>query len=278
MGPTGNFQGSYHFLNFLSGLIIKRHAFVELPAPQSIINHVTALALKFGVARKLIFANQNCILFSWPTQGINRAADADSTLVAPYPDIPAEMPGMLLEHHLSMPMARVSSFSQPDPDWTQLANETAKNANLDLTDALPLPLEVITINNDDVFQVPLVQPPTLLPIRLPKVEQSLDTPAPLPHPWDSSHYPPGARRPPQHLHGYIFTTVAAEHALPPECPYHTTGGSTVDLTIPDECMMAQICHYVMTHTAGSRYYAKGDKPTKKAIWLEGGSLCICRLW
>ena len=26
LGPTGNFQGSYHFLNLLTGLVIKRHA------------------------------------------------------------------------------------------------------------------------------------------------------------------------------------------------------------------------------------------------------------
>ncbi len=27
LGPTGNFQGSYHFLNLLTGLVIKRRAF-----------------------------------------------------------------------------------------------------------------------------------------------------------------------------------------------------------------------------------------------------------
>jgi hypothetical protein len=64
LGPTGNFQGSYHFLNLLTGLVIKRRAFFELPAPQSVIDRVTTLALKSGVPRKLIFANSNHISFS----------------------------------------------------------------------------------------------------------------------------------------------------------------------------------------------------------------------
>jgi hypothetical protein len=136
LGPTGNFQGSYHFLNLLSSLVIKRCAFVELLAPQSIIDRVTTLALKSGVPHKLIFANHNCIWFSWSTQEDNGTADVDPALVAPYPDIPAEMPGVLLQHHLHTPTASVTPFCQLDPDWAQLADEAAKNANLDFTKAL----------------------------------------------------------------------------------------------------------------------------------------------
>ena len=66
--------------------------------------------------------------------------------------------------------------------------------------------------------------------------------------------------------------MAEEHALPTERPYRTAGGTTVDLAIQDECRMAHLCHYVMTHTAGSRYYAKGDKQTKKQYGLKAG-LC-----
>jgi hypothetical protein len=75
--------------------------FVELLAPQSVVNRVSALALKSGVSIDLIFANQNCILFSWSTQDINHEANPNPTLVVPYPDIPAKMPGVLLERHLS---------------------------------------------------------------------------------------------------------------------------------------------------------------------------------
>ena len=54
LGRTGNFQGSYNFLNFVSGLVIKRRAFHELPTPDSIIDHVTALAAMSGVSSDLI--------------------------------------------------------------------------------------------------------------------------------------------------------------------------------------------------------------------------------
>jgi hypothetical protein len=58
LGPTGNFQGSYHFLNLVTGSVIKCRTFDELPEPQSVIDHVTALATTSGVSSDLIFANR----------------------------------------------------------------------------------------------------------------------------------------------------------------------------------------------------------------------------
>jgi hypothetical protein len=138
LGPTGNFQGSYHFLNLLTGLVIKRHAFFELPAPQSVIDHVTTLALKSGMARELIFANRIRIPFSWLTTNDNGTADAAPAPVAPYPDLPAEMPGVLLQRHLRpSPAGMATTAPQPNPDWTQLTDEATENADLDFTEALP---------------------------------------------------------------------------------------------------------------------------------------------
>jgi hypothetical protein len=94
----------------------------------------------------------------------------------------------------------------------------------------------------------------------------------MPHPWETPHYPTCDCCPPYFLQDYIFTAVAEEHAKPPEDPYQTAGGTTVNLTIRDEYMMAQICHYAMTHTADSLYYADTIKPTKKQYGLKAG-LC-----
>jgi hypothetical protein len=47
--PTGNFQGSYHFLSLVSGLVIKQRTFDELPAPKSVIDRVVTLAATSGV-------------------------------------------------------------------------------------------------------------------------------------------------------------------------------------------------------------------------------------
>ena len=112
---------------------------------------------------------------------------------------------------------------------------------------------------------------------IPNIKQSSDTPAPLPHHQESSRYPTHTRRPPQHLNDYVFTAVAEEHTLPTERPYRLAGGTTVDLAIQDEYMMALVCHYVMTHIADSLYYADAIKP-KKTVWPEGRSLCVFRSW
>ncbi len=188
LGPTGNFQGSYHFLNLLTGLVIKHCACFELPAPQSVIDRVTTLALKLGVSRELIFANRNCIPFSWSTTDDNGTADTTPALVALYPDLPAEMPGVLLQHHLRPSPAGMTPVPQPDPDWTQLADEAAENANLDFTEALPPLPGVVAVNNKDVLQVPMIQPTNALTerqcvsVRVPKIEHSSYTTAPLPPP------------------------------------------------------------------------------------------------
>jgi hypothetical protein len=50
LGPTGNSQGTYSFLNLAMGLVIKRRQFTELPAPDSVIKRVATLAQKTGVS------------------------------------------------------------------------------------------------------------------------------------------------------------------------------------------------------------------------------------
>jgi hypothetical protein len=96
LGPTGNFQGTYNFLNLLSGLVIKRRSFDKLPAPQSIINRVNNIADKSGVSTDLIFANRKRVPYQWnklPADTPNMQHYAPY----PYPDIPAEIPGVLIQ-------------------------------------------------------------------------------------------------------------------------------------------------------------------------------------
>jgi hypothetical protein len=100
LGRTGNFQGSYNFLNFVSGLVITRRAFHELPAPDSIIDCVTALAAMSGVSIDLIFADRCQVPFSWSNNDVDPPPVQP---VAPYPNVSAEFLGVTLERHIPTP-------------------------------------------------------------------------------------------------------------------------------------------------------------------------------
>ena len=172
--------------------------------------------------------------------------------VAPYPDVSTEFPGVTLARHAP---TSPQTTSLTKPDWVQLAEDAAENANLEFTDFLPPPPEVINIDDEEVTPIRLT---SQLPIQ-PKLEPPAGSllPSEMHSPFQPlSHYPSRVRRPPQHLaQDYCFTTVAEEHKQPPEHPYQTAGGTVVDLTLKDECMMAQVCHYVMTDTANALYCA-----------------------
>jgi hypothetical protein len=91
--------------------------------------------------------------------------------MAPYPDIPANMPGVQLERERSSssPPPSVTPSSQDDPDWALLADEALANSDIDHMDILPDPPEVIIIDNDDDTPLP---PPVKQTLQyLPKNEQ-----------------------------------------------------------------------------------------------------------
>ncbi len=173
LGPTGNFQGSYHFLNLATRSVIKCRTFDELPAPQSVIDRVTALAAKSGVSSNLIFANRRQVPFEWSTKD---ASAPPITPVAPYPDIPAKMLGVLISRHQTTQDAPPVPPRPHEPDWEQMADKAVDNAGLELTELLPPPPKVITIDNDDNnYQVPVVPLTSQLPV-LPKVEPTSNPP------------------------------------------------------------------------------------------------------
>ena len=265
LGPTGNFQGSYNFLNLVSGLVIKRRAFHELPAPDSIIARVTALATTSGVSSDLVFADRRRVPFSWSTTPV---VPPPVQPMAPYPDVSTEIPGVTLARH-TPPLHQPTNVTEPN--WEQLADDAADNANLEFTDFLPPPPEVINIDDEEITPTPFT---SQLPHQ-PKIEPPPASPPPLetqaPSLQTQTRYPSRIRRPPQHLaQDYLFTTVAEENKQPPEHSYQTAGGTVVDLALKDECMMAQVCHYVMTHTANSLYCAQDIKPKKKQYSLKAG--------
>jgi len=264
LGPTGNIQGTYSFLNLSTGLVIKRRWFTELPAPDSVIKRVATLAEKSNVSSNLVFANRHKIPCDWPDTDLSTTLDP--TPMAVFPSMPAEMPGVLLKRHAPDTGAHDAELDglpeySNEIDWSQLANGTAQNADLDVTEHLPPPPEVIKIDDDTDYvyvppvtpfikQEPIITTPTDPPAqfytptstsksilsrtRTPRVLQ-------IPPPSTSSRVFTRNRRLPSHLDDYhVFTTVTEERHQPPERPYHTTGGTDVDLAILDEERMASL--------------------------------------
>ena len=273
LGPTGNIQGTYSFLNLSTGLVIKRCRFVELPAPDSVIQRVNDLAATSGVPTTLVFADRTKTPFDWPDNE-PLSSTLDSTPMAVYPNLPAEMPGVLLERHIPIPGDQ-SPFDEPyAPDWFDLADEAAHNGDLDTTELLPPPPDVIELDDDEDEFVYTPPHTTTSPF----VKQEPTSPPPPPTPVasvlpsaTSTRHGARSRRPPRRFNDYhMFTTVADKHHQPPEHPYHTAGGTDVDLAIQDEERMAHICHFVMVHTANRIHLAQLGQPTKKQYGLKAG--------
>jgi len=270
LGPTGNIQGTYSFLNLSTGLVIKRRRFVELPAPDSVIQRVNTLASNSGVSSTLVFADRNKNTFNWPDNTATPTA-LDPIQMVVYPQLPAEMPGVLLKRHVPVPDGSSPVEEPNEPDWFDLADEAAHNADLDNIEHLPPPPEVVELDDDDAM---VYVPPHTTTSPFVK-QESISSPTSA-SPVRNIQPPAKSTRtsvrdpcPPRHLDDFhLFTTVAEEHRQPPEHPYHTAGGTDVDLAIQDEQRMAHLCHFVMVHTATSLHLAQHGQSTKNNSYIN----------
>jgi hypothetical protein len=84
---------------------------------------------------------------------------------------------------------------------------------------------------------------------------------------------PARTRAPPKRYGFddyhVFTTMA-EKSADDKYPYTNATGKVVDLAITDELLMAQVCQYVMLHTADKLYANTTESPLKKQYGLKAG--------
>ena len=145
----------------MTGLVIKRQWFTELPAPDLVIKRVATLAEKSNVSSNLVFINRHRISFDWPDTDLSTTFDP--TPMAVFPSMAAEVPGVLLSRHAPDTGANdderdgLPDYSN-EIDWSQLADDAAQTADLDITEHLPPPPEVIEIVDTDYVYVPPVTP------------------------------------------------------------------------------------------------------------------------
>jgi hypothetical protein len=260
LGPTGNFQGIYNFLSLVTGLLIKRRHFTKLPIPQPVIDCVSTLAINKGVSTDLVFADCSRKPYEW-SQDTSAGVDTSPTALFPY--ISANIPGVYLDR-TNPPVHNTITMSTDEPDWAQLADEAVKNADLDITNHLPPPPEIIKIDDKDDVPLPPAIKQTLT--YLPKIEEAPTVP-PTTKPSTPHCYPTRTRNLPSHLDSYhLFTTVAKDKQT--TFPYTNKAGKQVNLAFKNENTIAHVCHYVMVHCAEYTFIANPNN--KKQYGLKAG--------
>ena len=90
LGPTGNRQGTYKFLDLGTKRVVKRKPFKEFHMPDQIKRQVEAMGEKDKKDGRLKFANRRNIEFDWSLEDEQLLVDDNAEEPeAPYPDIPA---------------------------------------------------------------------------------------------------------------------------------------------------------------------------------------------
>ena len=95
-------QGSFFFLDLNSKAVIKHRKFVEFPMPDSVTRKLEAWGRKDKQDGRLRFCNRNNDPFEWLNEHeealiMDNAPEPEEAM---YPDVPAEVPGVVLEAHV----------------------------------------------------------------------------------------------------------------------------------------------------------------------------------
>jgi hypothetical protein len=133
LGPTGNLQGTVKFYCLNTGRVLKRHSFMPLPMPNSIIQQVNTIGLKEKQGRSFQFLNRHKEPYKWTNkvpeddlefQGL---LEADAEEDAAYPDISAKLPGVELA---SAEDDYPAITEEPETDFQDLAAAALDNARI----------------------------------------------------------------------------------------------------------------------------------------------------
>ncbi len=138
LGRTGNLQGSVKFYCITTGRILKRRSFTTMPMPDHVIQRVNAIGKQEKQGRTFRFLNRRGEPFEWTDEVLEDDPEFQGLLeetadTAVYPDISAELPGVLLEEQEQdfQPLT-----DDPEPDFRDLAGDALYNAGIDMDEAL----------------------------------------------------------------------------------------------------------------------------------------------
>jgi hypothetical protein len=146
MGPTRNLQGSYKFMSLAIGKKIERHEFMEIPMTEAVLKQINKWAMKDHAQNGLMFKNRNREEYEF-------IDDKEDTPIAhpenaPFPDIPAEAPGILTEREETQGVNAIQE--EPAQSNEEQALLAAEHSGLELGAVdIPKQSEVIKLLDDD---------------------------------------------------------------------------------------------------------------------------------
>jgi hypothetical protein len=131
MGPTGNLQESYNFLSLSTGKKVTQRKFREMPITNSVIKKVEEMPVKDGAVNGISFKNRKEVEYVFDNE------DEYKTLMepdqpSPYPNNPAEAPGILMEIEEEYGVDNVVQ-DEPGLSNKQRALHVAQNSGLDFS-------------------------------------------------------------------------------------------------------------------------------------------------
>ncbi len=154
MGPTRNLQGSYKFLSLATGKKVKRRKFTEMSVTEAVIKQVKEMAVEDGAVKGISFKDRKGVEYEFDNdEEYEMLVEPDEP--APFPDIPAEAPGMLMEVKEEYGVNEVVQ-DEPEESNEQQAMMAAENSGLDFS-SVPKKatggevIEILDNNEEDVM-------------------------------------------------------------------------------------------------------------------------------
>jgi hypothetical protein len=129
LGPTGNMQGSVKFYCLTTGRVLRRCSFTPMAMPDRVIKRVYNIGLQEGQGREFRFLNHRHDKVPKDDPEFQGLLDEP----APYPDILAELPGVLLEDKDADIQV---VMDDPEPDFAELAAAALDNASINVNNCL----------------------------------------------------------------------------------------------------------------------------------------------
>jgi hypothetical protein len=154
MGPMGNLQRSYKFLSLATGKKVTCRKFMEMPVTEAVIKQVEEMAVKDGAVKGINFKDRKGVEYKFKNdKEYGMLVEPDEP--APFPDIPAEAPGMLTELKEEYGVNEVVQ-DEPKESNEQQAMMAVENSGLDFS-SVPTKatggevIEILDDNEEDVM-------------------------------------------------------------------------------------------------------------------------------